>query len=316
MLTKYEITKIAQDIVDENLNEGTPIKKCIMIKIQGMDLNPEQLKRIVEAVNLQSFVKRYEDAAPEEKDNASDFDVVEPREILSDQVKESVMKTASHSIDYMDYYSPPPGAPQELMEKVAQVIDTPQEVKPHEKNRTLSLLKQAIEHSNQKMMNAYFDYEKTFGKLAGLCRTMYFDYNTLQKNAMIAFGEQAMPHLNVLAKHAKIPEPAETYAAGNLKSDDKGTYPNVGTSLIDDQSKLVSEQCKQLKVPYPESRQSMGPALLVDGIQDEVIYDEKTPGFEMIKKVIKLSQEIVDYKKVANYLFNTREHLAHKWGLV
>lgn len=205
-LTKPEIVKIAQEIVDDNVESGKPLAECTIIKIKGLDLNPEQVKRIAENTNILSFLKRYEDASPDEKDVATDFEVLDPNKMAKLHLKKASesIKTSSY-IDYGDYFGTPPGVDYSL-EKTASELkyktEEPilQEYPAARKNKVLSNIKIAIEKLDQSKSNALFDYHKVASELLDQCKGIYFNTEELMRNVSIAFQKQAEPHISLLLK--------------------------------------------------------------------------------------------------------------------
>jgi hypothetical protein len=185
ILTKTEIQKIASEIVGDSISSGKPVQECVVVKIKGMDVNPEQIKRIVENVNVNSFLKRYEGANADEKDDAIDFDLVNPETVAKDNVKESaqmhMQKEASYE-ELWDYFGPPPGNMDDMV-KVADCGEEHDEEKKEEKkepsvkekNAMFGYLKRAIQEMDQKIANAELDYLDGYNALKDECSGIYFN---------------------------------------------------------------------------------------------------------------------------------------------
>ena len=73
--------KIAEEIVSDFLEKKSDLNSGILKVAEDMDLNPDQIKRLVEQANTQTFLKMFGDK--EVKDKNIDFDVADPKKILS-----------------------------------------------------------------------------------------------------------------------------------------------------------------------------------------------------------------------------------------
>lgn len=268
ILTKPDVQKIAQEIVDETLSTGKPVKECVVIRIKGMDLNPEQIKRIVENVNVQSFLKRYDDATPDQKEEASVFDVVNPDDIITDDIKtsahQSFSKTASFD-DLWDYLGPPPGDVSTFVKEasVASTVDEVEPISAKQKNKTFGYLKRAVEELDQKIANVELDYLDQYTALRDTCSGIYFDQEKFLKHAGAALGVGGTAIASVLCK-------------------DLGS---VEYNVYQDGEKLA-------------------------------FYDKSVPGVRQFESLVKLAERRHEYIKARQLLFNTRESLARKWGVI
>ena len=86
MLDKYAFKQLATKIAEEFISNGTPLKVSIKKVVIEGDLNPEQIKRLTEASNVETYNRLYD--AEEEK--TFKFDIANPKEILAELHSEPI----------------------------------------------------------------------------------------------------------------------------------------------------------------------------------------------------------------------------------
>lgn len=74
--------KLAEVAANEHVDKKVPLNDSIANIAENHDLNPEQIKRVVEAANVKVFQKYFKDEEREGHKNV-DFDVADPKVIIS-----------------------------------------------------------------------------------------------------------------------------------------------------------------------------------------------------------------------------------------
>ena len=79
--TENKFEKLAEIAANEHVDKGVSLNDSIVKLAEENELNPEQIKRVVEAANVKVFQKNFEDESREGHKNV-DFDVADPKVII------------------------------------------------------------------------------------------------------------------------------------------------------------------------------------------------------------------------------------------
>lgn len=214
-VSDYE--RMSDTVVNDFLKEDVNLNDGILKVAQERDLNPEQVKRLVEMSNTKTFLKKFSEK--DDGDKNVNFDVADSNKILkafySDDAPKSIKITKvtisrvpgnDLELDFPDMMRSireniPEPVKEEKEEKAAsEKIDTTEEVKITKKAKyktTLRLRKIAEELLNR-VYESEYSYNDERDKLASeFCKLYGPDYREFEKDAILHYGTE-----DIYAKYA------------------------------------------------------------------------------------------------------------------
>lgn len=266
------LEKRATEVVDRFLREKIALTEGVVDAAQEENLNPEQLKRLVETVNNMAFLKKFEGAP--DRLGASEF---EPAS--ADAALQRILEQAGAEADQAELpgeptavdngTSPQNGGINTADDLVAALPNTRPEVsplppptqQPPPADPTVSGAKMAMRmHKTAEQLRdgryqAQYRFEDAFQKLATyFTHTNAPSYEEFEKDALYKWGSTAIPHLGAL--RAALRKPTATYDANvNIKVarviDSRTPAMNTFQALLHEADVLIkSAQAEQKAREY------------------------------------------------------------------
>jgi hypothetical protein len=201
-LKDYE--KMAEDVVSDFIEKEAALNDSILKIAQDRDMNPEQIKRLVELSNTKAFLKMFKDNSEEKKD---EFDVADPREILrrfysgdSQPRSIKITKVTISKIPGDELELDFPDMMRATREGVKETAPVPSEEKsasfttteaPYRNKKDIMKLRKVAEE----LMNRVYDSEHTYNdkldKVASdFCALYGPDYKDFEKEAILRYGKE------------------------------------------------------------------------------------------------------------------------------
>ena len=220
-LVNEDYETITKQVSDAFIKEGTPLNDSILKVAETHDLNPDQIKRLVEGSNVKTFLGMYKDARAKEEDTK--FDVADAESILSKYY--SGTKTASALVEepasdsYINdfdtdlpdmahqKYRPDTGDGLDY-EKVAEEVSTPR------RDVAVFRLRKVAEDFKVRIFEEEHEYVEKLEKMAERFRPDYGpNYEEFEKEARGFHGnsvDQALLDLrSLLGKGTELEEPVK-----------------------------------------------------------------------------------------------------------
>lgn len=211
-VTEKDYKKLAEAVADDFINSEVPLNDSISKLAGEMDLNQEQVRRLCETTNNTTFNKLFKNKDKTANDRIVEFPVADYKAILGDKIKEASAYLPTNPLtaydlrplnDEMHSVRHPEPAPS--TEKIAF------EMRPeatHSKEvdiRSLRKVKDNLEHT--KYAHEY-DYRDKLAALKLEFKKLYDapDLSKFEKEAVAAFGKDAVSPLNDLRKELSLPE--------------------------------------------------------------------------------------------------------------
>jgi hypothetical protein len=260
-LQKEDYESMADGIVDSFAARQEPLNSSILKIAKEHDMNPDQIKRLVEMSNVKAFLKLFKDPANREKN--IEFDVADPKKVLDDYYKPGAKGGKTISItkitvtgggggDGGDFFSDIPNMmhakkyPEDaksVREKTAEAVDDLYVAKPKREVVEFRLRKVA-QQFHDKIYELEHEYQEGLDKLASEFRRDYGpDYREFEKTALHLHGLGVMPLIEDLRKVTRCK--TEVYdlekAASRVFIDDNTPEHTLFAKMV---------ECKQDQLKY------------------------------------------------------------------
>lgn len=209
LLDDSRLEKCATAIVERFFAEKTALTEGVADVAEEGNFNPEQVKRLVEAVNNMTFLRKFEGS--DDRMAASEFQPADANAAISrmiDAARELIQATGSapppESGDAgLDLPVTRPEAPAPLEEPAPPEAEEP---KLSSAKMTMKLQKTA-ELLHDEKYQARVDLTDTFQKLAtDFTRVGGTPFEAFEKDAFYKWGERAAPFLNTLRTSLRLPQ--------------------------------------------------------------------------------------------------------------
>lgn len=260
LLEKQDFENMADLIVEGFASRQEPLNSSILKIAKEQDMNPDQIKRLVETSNVKAFLKLFKDPANKEKN--IEFDVADPNKIISDYYKPGGKTISVTKITISgggggheggsDFFSDLPDMMRDkkrpddakaVHEKTAEEVDSPHEPKPKREVVEFRLRKVAGQF-HDKIYELEHEYQDGLEKLAGEFSKDYGpDYQEFEKVALHVHGTDVTPVLEDIRKlaHKKTPMYDLEKAAARVLIDDDTPQHKLFAKML---------ECKQDQVKY------------------------------------------------------------------
>ena len=83
LLTDRMLEKMSEEIVGRFLHEKIALNDGVVDAAQREQLSPEQIKRLVESVNTQTFLRKFNDKDSSKDDRYVEFDTANPHSVMN-----------------------------------------------------------------------------------------------------------------------------------------------------------------------------------------------------------------------------------------
>ena len=211
------LEKRATSVVSRFFTEKTALTDGVVDAAQEDNLNPEQVRRLVEAVNNMTFLKKFEGAP--DRLSASEFEPADADAALQQLLEAASTESnpgaeappaESHSMTADDLAALLP-----LTHPGAPPSPPPAPQAPPEEAKLSSLevthkLRKTAEALKMQRYQAQFQFTDTFQKLAtNFTKLDNQNFESFEQDALYKWGAEAIPHLGAL--RASLRKPAATY---------------------------------------------------------------------------------------------------------
>jgi hypothetical protein len=214
MLTEQHLDKLANQIVDRFFAEKIALTDSVVDTARQEDLNPEQIKRLVESVNNLTFLKQF-NGTPSGQDRVVEFETANPNAAIQRLLEDAKTECnpnmgETKTSAYNDLPFTRAGLPEALPEEKTAAVTEPQ--LPDKGLTTLKLRKTAELLSDQKYQ-ARVGLTETLENLATrFTRAGGVRFETFEKDAFYHWGNAAGPHLQLLRQSLHLPMADYDYA--------------------------------------------------------------------------------------------------------
>lgn len=246
-LSDYEM--LADHAVTKLVNDEVPLNESIVKIAAKNDMNPEQIKRVVEMVNTKAFLKMFQN--PKNKEKNIEFDIADPKEVLGKTHGGSVTITKV-TISKGDSSDSPMGFGHTLKEIMQGTKTASEDPSPlfedsgsTSPNRKVVIMRLRKVASNLRddIMDKEAEYIDGIEGLTDTFRKMYApDFGEFEKEATLALGAGVSPILNTLRseiKWTKDPETIEKVA---------GVHVVTNTPELDTLTHIFEAKKEQVKL--------------------------------------------------------------------
>lgn len=262
VLSLRDFENLADEVVANFIEKKSSLNSSILKLAQDKDLNPDQIKRLVEMANTKTFLKLFKDN-PREDQNV-DFDVADANGILKNFYNEGSPNTVK--ITKITITSNVPSSFDEefpdMMRGNNEVIEhTEDDSTESDNDTTKEAAKKCSKKDTQKqvmklrkvaeeLMNRVYEsehcYQEKLDKLASdFCKIYGPDYSTFEKEAVIRYGDEdkfAKHALNDIRRYIRWDKPIYSYE--NIK------VAGLITPEILELDKMI--EFKKIQVKYAE----------------------------------------------------------------
>lgn len=260
----HDFEGIAEQIAEALLGKGTSLNDGIKQKASDLELNPEQIKRLVEFSNRAAFQKHYKDEG-----NRSDmeFDVADSEKIMDDIYgkadENSIEDNDDDSIEVSDPFSDLQDKHLDLKETLKEP-DKLKEKEAHEKIassiyprafsdkrnfevKDLPRLKKISKELESQMFSTEMNYFSSLEKLADVFKRYYdpVGYTDFEKTAT-HLGPESLPVLKDLRGYTKknVDAPLELDSAQYYQL--KTANEKLAQDLFKESLALNNRQCENV----------------------------------------------------------------------
>jgi len=220
IFTEQSLEKMAQNVVNRFLTEKVALTEGVTEEAQTNDLNPEQIKRLVEAVNTGTFLHKFNN--PESKDDRMvEFETADPNAVMNrllDGAQQEMTDDAAPTDDddgALDMFRDLP-ATRENVPASAPSAPTQPPADNRDGMRPSDLLKlrKTAELLREKTYQHQVTYTEGFKKLATLfTKSNGPAFEAFELDAFYKHGEQAIPFLSTLRTCLRLPSVTYDYAS-------------------------------------------------------------------------------------------------------
>lgn len=219
LLDDSKLEKLATNVVENFLMQNTPLTDSVIKHAEEENFNPEQIKRLVEAVNNMAFLRKFEGA--EDRMAASEFQPADANAAMHrmlDTAKELMASLPSGTSDVSndtattlkDLVSDLPNTrPEEQCDDLSGTASKTLDIDEPSVKGTIMILKlrKTAELLRDQEYEAQIRFTETFQKLATqFTRLNATPFTTFEKDAFYQWGSQAAPFLNMFRGSLRLPE--------------------------------------------------------------------------------------------------------------
>ena len=214
MLTEQLLDKLAHQVVDRFLTEKVALTEGVVDTARQENLNPEQIKRLVESVNNLTFLQKF-NGTPTGQDRVVEFETANPnaaiQRLLEDAKTEcnpSPDATKTGSCEELPFTRA--GLPEALPEEKTAAAP---ETRSPDKSLTVLKLRKTAELLGEQKYQARIGLTETLEALATrFTRTGGVTFHTFEKDAFYKWGDTAGPYLQLLRQSLRLPTAEYDYS--------------------------------------------------------------------------------------------------------
>lgn len=228
MLTEQQLDKLAHQVVDRFLLEKVALTDGVVETARQEDLNPEQIKRLVESVNNLTFLKKF-NGTPSGQDRVVEFETANPNAAIQRLLEDAKAECnpgaeETKTSAYNDLPFTRAGLPEALPEEKTAAAPEP---RSPDKSLTILKLRKTAELLDEQKYQARMGLTETLEDLATrFTRVGGATFEAFEKDAFYKWGDAAGPHLQLLRQSLRLPMADYDYKAMTKigRVIDTGTY--------------------------------------------------------------------------------------------
>jgi len=257
MLTEQHLDKLANQIVDQFFTEKTALTDGVVKAAQDENLNPEQVKRLVESVNNLTFLKKF--SSTQGPDRMVEFETASSNAAIQRMLDTAgdLMKGASASkepsnTDLMsDLPVTRPDAPEPLeAEKTASTEEPP--ISQRTITHAIMKLHKTAEYLAEQKYQKRVQFTDDFQKLAThFTHARGPVFEQFEKDAFYTWGDAAGPFLQTLRGSLRMPSAEYNHATFTKVGrvvDTQTPEMRLLRGLIDNHNEIHQVECGQEKI--------------------------------------------------------------------
>lgn len=231
-LREEQFEKMAKAVVAQYLNESTPLEKGVVKMALEQQLNPDQIKNLVQLANMMAHLTLFDQK--KDGDKVIEFEPADPSSVLKQIYREGpTSEEVPVESTVPDRASDMFGGMSELLDKVKdmlghggvpapeaveEVVEGPGEpeavsVSPQKKQMLIIKIRKVAEDLNDRRLQCAHEYKEELDKLATVFAKLYGpDLDEFEKDAMSARGHAALPVLSDIRRCLRM----EPLSSGDL----------------------------------------------------------------------------------------------------
>ena len=218
------LEKWAKKATNNYFEKNIPLNDSVTDTAKEEQLQPEQIKRLVESVNTETFLRKFNDMGkldPKAKDRMVEFETASADSVISrmlnkaksvlDSVKSTPVATLSGDDDDNDLSCALPNTRDNadnedsgvhLLSALSPEKDTGPKI-----NKTIILLRlrKTASYLRDQALQSRMHFTQATQDMADKLSRLGADFDTFEKDAFHVHGEEAAPHLQMLRKILRKP---------------------------------------------------------------------------------------------------------------
>lgn len=208
VLSEKLLEKLAETIVDRFFNEKIALNDGVTEAAQDQNLNSEQVKRLVEAVNTTAFLKKFNNPEPDANGRVVEFETASPNAVLNrllDNAKNEMHSSGNADTAQEEHPTDLPVTRADRVDEVPVVPAIEGPVKHAEeriqRHVVINRLYKTAELLKEQEYQARNDYtDATQALLTRFRRLNGASFDTFEKDAFYHLGPPAAPYLQMLRR--------------------------------------------------------------------------------------------------------------------
>jgi hypothetical protein len=225
-LREEQFKKMAKAVVASYLTESTPLEQGVIKTSLEQELNPDQIKNLVQLANMMAHLKLYDNK--QDGDKVIEFEPADPSSVLKQIYREGPTSEEVPMEDAApDRASDMFGGMGELLNKVKgmlgnqdgplssgtteEVVESPCgeegiEVSPQKKQMLIIKIRKVAADFSDKRLQCAHEYKEELDKLASTFAKLYGpDLDEFEKDAMSVRGHSSLPVLTDIRRCLRMP---------------------------------------------------------------------------------------------------------------
>jgi hypothetical protein len=220
-----DFKKMARAIVDRSFDASTPLNDEIVKSALDNELNPDQIKNLVQLANTMAHLTLFDQKDGDDK--MVEFDPADPAVVLKKVYQDDEPPaTAAVSSDAPERVTDMFGNLTELVDKVkgmlgqdaaapveevAEEVAEPEALSPKKKQMIIIKIRKVASHLNDRKLQSAYEYKEELDKLAAEFAKLYGpSFEDFEKDAVSLRGGMSVPVLQDLRRCLRLPTKVDT----------------------------------------------------------------------------------------------------------
>jgi len=220
-----DFKKMARAVVDRSFTSSTPLNDEIVKSALDNELNPDQIKNLVQLANTMAHLTLFDKKDGDDK--LVEFDPADPSTVLKDVYKDEEPEVVESVSDSPERTTDMFGGLTEIADKVkgmlGQDVAGPAEevveetaapaepMSPKKRSMIIIKIRKVAEDLNDRKLQSAYEYKEELDKLASEFAKLYGpDYDAFEKDAVSLRGAVATPILADIRQCLRLPGTVDT----------------------------------------------------------------------------------------------------------